>query len=127
MENKEKLKSIIQIVCGRFEVEQKFIHQKTRKRKYVEVRQIIHYFAHKYTTLTLEDIGFLVGKRNHASVIFSIKSVNNFKSINNSYDDLLNKLNKILKFELQSKTKVVKYFDYSEITHYNNSFLRHGK
>ena len=55
------------------------IKDKVRKRQIVEIRQLSHYFVRKNTKLSYADIGILIGDKDHATVMHSIKQVNNLK------------------------------------------------
>jgi chromosomal replication initiation ATPase DnaA len=52
------------------------IRYKTRKREIVVTRQLIMYFVHQFTKLSLAKNGALVGK-NHATVLHAIKTITN--------------------------------------------------
>ena len=63
------------------------IKDKVKKRQIVEIRQLSHYFVRKNTKLSYTDIGILIGNKNHATVMYSIKQVNNLKD----FDKLFSK------------------------------------
>ncbi len=63
------------------------IKDKVRKRQIVEIRQLSHYFVRKNTKLSYANIGMLIGDKDHATVMHSIKQVNNLKDS----DKLFNK------------------------------------
>ena len=87
---------IREVVCGHFGIHQKALDMKTRRREIVLPRQVAHYFARKYTNpflhrwangykeinvhgVSLQDIGRKIGNKDHATVLHSIKTVNNLK------------------------------------------------
>ena len=55
------------------------IKDKIRKRQIVEIRQMSHYFIRHNTKLSFADIGIIAGDKDHATVMHSIKQVNNLK------------------------------------------------
>lgn len=66
------------------------IFKDTRKRDIVSVRQICMFFAYYLIRLKLSDIGLYYGNKDHASVIYSKKTIQNFIDIdNNFYNDIL--------------------------------------
>ena len=50
----------------------------SRSIEYVYIRQLGHFFAKKYTNLSLSRIGFFIGRKDHATVLHSIKVINNY-------------------------------------------------
>ena len=52
---------------------------KTRKREVVEARQIAHDTAKNKTSLSLAAIGWQIGRKDHATVLHSLKVVKNLK------------------------------------------------
>ena len=76
--NLNKIESILAIVSKEYDLKSDLIHEKTRKRNIIEPRKICHYFASKYTTLSLAKIGELIGSKDHATVLNSRKKVNNY-------------------------------------------------
>ena len=59
----------------------------SRKRQLVEIRQISHWIAKNHTTLSSSKIGKIIGNKDHATVLHSIKTVNNLRES----DKLFNK------------------------------------
>lgn len=74
-----KYRRVIKIICDYFYIDQKDFYKnfKSRKRKYVKIRQIVSYFLKEYTALSLQDIGDIFDK-DHATAIDSIKKVKNY-------------------------------------------------
>ncbi|WP_372472733.1 chromosomal replication initiator protein DnaA [Capnocytophaga sp. ARDL2] len=50
---------------------------KTRTRNIVQARQMAMYFAKQYTNLSLANIGSQIGKKDHATVLHALKTVEN--------------------------------------------------
>lgn len=79
-DNKEGVKSIIKHVCETNGITVEEMLRKNRKKEIREPRQIIHWMIRSKVTpntLSLEAIGNLVGKKNHATVLHSYRTVNN--------------------------------------------------
>ena len=66
---------ILEKVCGHYGVEQRYVYSKSRKREYVQVRQVSMYLAQKYTKMSAGRIGQLIGNRDHSTVIHSCNTV----------------------------------------------------
>jgi len=64
-------------ICNYFNLGINDINGKSRKRKLVIARQLMHYFARKNTTHSLKEIGFHCGNRDHATVMYSYKTILN--------------------------------------------------
>lgn len=91
------LDEIVDKVCAFFEVERDDIYTKSRKANVVNVRQVSMYLASKFTTLTVNRIGQLIGKRNHATVLHSIKAVNDKMSVDKDFRSKIEELEKMLR------------------------------
>lgn len=80
-ENNEKnlisKKEIISIISARVEIPPETIKSLTRKREIVVARQICMYMAKNYRTDSLATIGEFYGKKDHATVLHSCKTINN--------------------------------------------------
>ena len=66
---------ILEKVCRHYNVEQRQVFSKSRKRDYVQVRQVSMYLAQKYTKMPAGRIGQLIGNRDHSTVIHSCNTV----------------------------------------------------
>lgn len=66
---------IVEKVCSHYGVSQQNVFGKSRKRDYVQVRQISMYLAQKYTKMPASRIGQLIGNRDHSTVIYSCNTV----------------------------------------------------
>ena len=67
--------AIIESACAHYNIKQEEIYGKSRKANIVLVRQLSMYLAQQHTKLTISKIGTLVGGRNHATVIHSVKTI----------------------------------------------------
>jgi chromosomal replication initiator protein len=67
---------------------------KSRKRELVIPRQLAHCLAKRKTDETLASIGFFFGKKDHATVLYSIKTIDGFmetdKDFRNEHEEFLN-------------------------------------
>lgn len=71
------------------------IDRDTRKRESVYPRQVAHYFAYKYTVASLSTIGRVIGNRDHATVLHSVKAIRNLLSYDEVVMDHIKMLNRI--------------------------------
>ena len=88
---------IQEIVSEYFQLTVEELQSKTRKRHVVQARQLAMFFAKKYTKLSLANIGKLIGKRDHATVLHACKTVDNLnetdKQFRKFFTDLTTKIN----------------------------------
>ncbi len=70
------IERITNVVCDRFEIQEKMLYSKSRKKEIAQARQVAMYFAKKLTDKSLAEIGLNMGNRNHATVLHAIKMVN---------------------------------------------------
>lgn len=105
-----ELEYIIRTVCEYFNLTEEQFHSKSRKREFVQARQIAMYFADKYTKKSLYVIGLYIGKKDHATVIYSVKTVKNLYQTNKKFRLWVNELrDQFLNFiEIESKAKISK-------------------
>ena len=80
---------IIEKVCNHFGVSQQQVVSKSRKRDYVQVRQISMYLAQKYTKMPASRIGQLIGGRDHSTVLHSCNTVEQRLKVDKSFKDEL--------------------------------------
>lgn len=73
---------IIKKVLRVFEMEYDVFVAKTRKREIVMARQVAHFLLKNKTKLSLSRIGLIAGAKDHATVMHSIKTVQNAIDIN---------------------------------------------
>lgn len=65
-------------VCKYFDLEMEIIHSKSKKQEISQARQIAMYLSRKYTDKSYSNIGELIGKRDHATVLHACKTVGNW-------------------------------------------------
>jgi chromosomal replication initiator protein len=61
------------------------IKEKTRKREIVEARQVAMYLAKRNTKESLAVIGRNIGSKNHTTVLYACKTVDNLLETNRSF------------------------------------------
>ena len=66
---------ILEKVCKHYNVEQRQVFSKSRKRDLVQVRQVSMFLAQKYTKMPAGRIGQLIGNRDHSTVIHSCNAI----------------------------------------------------
>lgn len=79
------IKHIIKVICKFFEIEIDVFQSKTQKGEVVTARQLSHFFAKKYTKISLAKIGNKIGGVGHATVLYSIKTVKNLCDTDTEY------------------------------------------
>ena len=66
---------IVEKVCKHYGVNQQNVFSKSRKRDFVQARQIAMYLAQKHTKMPASRIGQLIGGRDHSTVIHSCNTI----------------------------------------------------
>jgi chromosomal replication initiator protein len=91
--NKEiNIENIQKIISDFFNIPIDKITGKTRKRNIVLARQLGIYFSKKMTDCSLKEIGSQFGNRDHATVLHSIKAVNNLLDTDTLFTETVAKL-----------------------------------
>ncbi len=68
---------IQKLVCDHFGITVESCNSKTRKREIVQVRQLAMYLSKKYTKSSLATIGEICGNKDHATVLYACKAIEN--------------------------------------------------
>ncbi len=71
------LDRITQLVCERYQVKISDLRSKRRGRSVSEPRQVIMFIARKLTKLSLQEIGDHFGGRDHSTVLYAVRQVEN--------------------------------------------------
>lgn len=95
----EKVNEIISTVCVELELFKSDLVSKSRKRPFVEGRQICHYLIMKHTKMSLNNTGKIFGGRDHSTVIYSVNTVNDLMDTNPKYKALVYKIESLLRFK----------------------------
>ena len=90
---------ILEKVCRHYGVNQQHVFSKSRKRDYVQVRQISMYLAQKYTKMPASRIGQLIGNRDHSTVIHSCNTVEQRLKVDKSFSAELNSIENSFKLK----------------------------
>lgn len=87
--------TIEKVVCEYFEIEPSEVQAKTRKREIVIPRQICHQLSAKNKVGSLSEIGFRFGRKDHSTVLHSIRTVKDLiktdKIFRAQYEELVSK------------------------------------
>ena len=83
---------ILEKVCQHFGVSQQNVISKSRKRDYVQVRQVSMYLAQKYTKMPASRIGQLIGGRDHSTVIHSCSTIEQRLKVDKAFVEELNSI-----------------------------------
>ena len=87
---------IVKEVANHYSIRQEDVYGRSRQAGIVLVRQLSMYLAQEHTSLTNCKIGLLIGNRNHATVIHSVKTIENRiqvdKELKKNLDELEDKL-----------------------------------
>ena len=79
-ESQVGIDAIIEYVCERYMITPEAMQATNRKRNVIECRQVIHWMLKNnvtFNTMSLEAIGNIVGGKDHATVLHSVKQINN--------------------------------------------------
>jgi chromosomal replication initiator protein len=90
---------ILEKVCQHYNVAQQHIFSKSRKRDYVQVRQVSMYLAQKYTKMPASRIGQLIGNRDHSTVIHSCNTVEQRLKVDKAFSAELNSIENSFKLK----------------------------
>jgi chromosomal replication initiator protein len=94
--DKMTINKIRKVVCDFFEIEENHLVLKTRKREIVQARQICHHFARKYTKRSFSEIGRSIGNKDHATVMHSLKVVNDLMDTDREYREMIIRIDDLL-------------------------------
>jgi len=90
---------ILEKVCQHYGVSQQNVFSKSRKRDYVQVRQVSMYLAQKYTKMPASRIGQLIGGRDHSTVIHSCSTVEKRLKVDKSFSEELSSIERSFKLK----------------------------
>lgn len=91
------VESIQDIVCKYYNLEHAIMQSNSRKREIVQARQVTMYLAKKYTDNSFSNIGKIVGKRDHATVLHACKTVKDQIETNKSFKSSVEEIELLLK------------------------------
>ena len=90
---------ILEKVCKHFGVTQQNVFSKSRKREFVQVRQISMYLAQKYTKMPASRIGQLIGGRDHSTVLHSCSAVEQRLKVDKAFEEELSSIERSFKLK----------------------------
>ena len=90
---------ILEKVCQHFGVTQQQVMGKSRKRDFVQVRQVSMYLAQKYTKMPASRIGQLIGGRDHSTVIHSCTTIEKRLKVDQAFVSELNSIENSFKLK----------------------------
>ena len=79
---------------------------KTRKREVIEARQLFHFFCRRYTKMTLTSIGNMGGGLDHATVLYSIRTVSNLCETDKNKKKTFDAIEKVILDNVNEKKSV---------------------
>lgn len=85
---------IIEVVAEHFGVKAEDITSKKRNSEFVQPRQVVMYLCRKLTETSYVNIGKILGKKDHSTIMHGVKKIEDELNIN---DELSNKINIITK------------------------------
>ncbi|MCB0611553.1 MAG: chromosomal replication initiator protein DnaA, partial [Lewinella sp.] len=94
---------IQQLVAEHFGVAVDKLQGSTRKRKIVIARQLSMYLAKNLTDKSLKTIGEVFGGRDHSTVIYSIRTVQDLMETDTMIKDAVSELEKKIRMSLNEK------------------------
>ena len=91
------LDKIVEEVSNIYNISQEDIYGKSRKAEIVQARQLSIYLAQLHTQLSVSKIGLLIGNKNQATVLHSIKAIKNRLKTDKALKEQIDELTDILK------------------------------
>lgn len=91
---------IQKIVCEYFEVPIEKLKEKTRKRQFVQARQLSMYLAKNYTKNSLKVIGKYFGGRDHSTVIHSCQSIKDLLDTDPDFKEAVEEIQKKIQMNI---------------------------
>ncbi len=89
-------KDIVRIVSGFYNIEERSIYEKTRKKEVVKPRQVIMYILREDMGVSYPSIGEKLGGRDHTTVIHSCEKIKNDIKSNQSLVQEINQLRSLI-------------------------------
>lgn len=85
-------KSILEVVSEKFDIPVSDLLNTKRGGKVSQARQISMYMCKRKMNWSYPEIGFKFGGRNHSTVIYSVKKIEQLKNVNKEIDTMLNEM-----------------------------------
>ena len=90
---------ILTAVCQHYGVSQQSVFSKSRKRQFVQVRQVAMYLAQKHTKMPASRIGQLIGGRDHSTVLHSCSAVEQRLKVDQTFVADMNSIEQTFKLK----------------------------
>ena len=71
----KSVETVLNVVCEYFSVPERDVQSSSRKKTINQVRQVAMYLSKKYTDKSLNQIGTMIGKRDHSTVLHACNTV----------------------------------------------------
>ena len=84
-------------ISGYFNIDLKDMHSQSRKQEIVKARQITMFLCKKHTKYSYAHIGSIVGKRDHATVLYACRTVQDLIDIDKSFRSVMTEIEVLLK------------------------------
>jgi chromosomal replication initiator protein len=91
------IEKIQNVVSNYFNIDLKIMHSQSRKREIVQARQVTMFLSKKYTDYSYSHIGSLVGKRDHATVLYACRAIQDSLDIDKSFRLAMSAIEKLLR------------------------------
>ena len=108
------------ITCG-IEWGEYINNSNSRKREYIQIRQITHHICWRLNVATLQYIGLVVDGKDHASVHHSRKQVNNYLECDKDFRELYDKCYAAVLDVVTTEKKQTYTFTIEELTDFVNN------
>jgi hypothetical protein len=94
--DKETLEGIFNVCCDYYNVDPQLVLKRSRKREFVQIRQMTMKLVKRRTITSLDKIGSFLGNYDHATVLHGIKTVNNLMNTNKVFRTQFNEIERLL-------------------------------
>jgi len=84
-------------VSNYFHIDLKDIHSKSRKQEIVKARQIAMFLCKKYTNYSFAHIGSIIGKKDHTTVLYACRTVQDMIDIDKTFRIVMKDIENLLK------------------------------
>ncbi len=91
------ISAIEAVVCEFYNIKSELIHSASRKRQIVQARQVTMYLSKSYTEMSLAQIGSLIVKKNHATVLHACKMVKEQMEVDKTFREEIAEIEKKIK------------------------------
>lgn len=90
------VETISEVVCKHFKIKTELLQTASRKREIVQARQVAMYLSKQYTELSLAQIGAVIGKKNHATVLHACRTIKDQIEVDKSFRDEIDEIQKMI-------------------------------